>query len=149
MNRHGIRALTHFRCSYRLCIGNKASGEQVELCSAVDLAFDELQLCDLTVGPRLGHRRGDGGPIGDDALAEGREDTAGSISDPGRQGVRITVAHQPGNYSPARLTARDEVSAGDIPLAVDVPARSVRFEMRLAAHETAMIRVASETSGGR
>src|SRR5579864_8359050 len=97
VNRRGIRALTHFRCSYRLCRSNKASAEQVELCSAVHLAFDELQLCDLTLGltvrPRLGHRRGDGGPIGDDALAEGREDTAGSISDPGRQGVRIKVAH--------------------------------------------------------
>ena len=40
-----------------------------------------------------GYRRGDGGPISDDAFAEGREDTAGSTSDPGGQSVRITVAH--------------------------------------------------------
>jgi hypothetical protein len=107
VDRHGIRALTHFRCSYRLRRGNKASAEQVELCSAVHLPFDELQLCDLplglTVGPRLGHRRGDGGPIGDDALAEGGEDTAGSISDPGRQSIWITVTHH-------SVEARDQVA---------------------------------------
>ena len=81
--------------------------EEVELSSTIHLAFDELQLCDLplglTVGPWLGHRRGDGGPIGDDAFAEGREDTAGSISDPGRQSIWITVAHH-------SVEARDQVA---------------------------------------
>jgi hypothetical protein len=74
---------------WRLCWGYEAGTQQVELGAPIHLPFDELELGDLTfglaVGPRLGHRCGDGSLIGDDAFAEGREDTAGSIGDPGRQ----------------------------------------------------------------
>ena len=83
--RHGIRALTLFRCSWRLRWGEKASAEQVELGAAVHLPFDELELGDLAfslaIGPGLGHGSSDGAAIGNDALAEGRQDTIRSIGD--------------------------------------------------------------------
>src|SRR5580704_8998270 len=81
-----------------LCRSKEASAEQVQPGAAVHLPFDELELCDLTfglaVGPRLGHGCGDGAAIGDDALAEGREDTIRSIGDPNRQTGWITLPHR-------------------------------------------------------
>jgi hypothetical protein len=53
------------------------------------LPFDELELGDLTfgltIGSGLAHRCGDCTSIGNDAFAEGPEDTARGIGDPSRQ----------------------------------------------------------------
>jgi len=74
VNRHGIRALTHFRCSRLLRWCDEARTEEIKLAAAVHLAFDQFEPRDLTfglaVGPGLGQGCGDRGLIRDDALAE-------------------------------------------------------------------------------
>lgn len=54
--RHGIRALTQSRCrSHGLsCRTEKTSSEQIELCAALHLALDELEVGDLPFGLSVG-----------------------------------------------------------------------------------------------
>ena len=99
-----LRALTHFRCSWRLRWGEKASAEQVELGAPVHLTLDELELGDLafglSVGPRRRDRGVDGGLVLGDAVGEGRDEARACSFEPW---VKICV----------RLLADHRVESGD------------------------------------
>src|SRR3546814_9761864 len=70
----------------------EAGSEQIELCAAVHLALHELQPGDLPFGlsvrPRLGQGRADGGSIGGDAFPERTEQAAGGVLDPRGKVIR-------------------------------------------------------------
>ena len=64
VDRHGIGALTQFRWRSSACCYD-AGLEQVEIPSAIHLAFDHLQLVDLPLGLGVGPSGGNCGSDGD------------------------------------------------------------------------------------
>src|SRR3546814_20880119 len=75
----------------------EAGSEQIELCAAVHLALHELQPGDLPFGlsvrPRLGQGRADGGSIGGDAFPARTEQAAGGVLDPRGKAIRSAGPH--------------------------------------------------------
>jgi hypothetical protein len=77
-------ALTQSRCNLRSSRGTEEpSPEEIELCSAVHLALDELELGDLAVGPREREGCHDGGLVFAKATGERGQGSGQRLVEPG------------------------------------------------------------------
>lgn len=112
VNRRATLALARSRCRLReLSSGTeKARSEEIELCATVHLAFDKLELRDLSFGlpvrPGFGKCGGHRALVGSQPVCEGGKQARGRVLKPGVQVFALTLADHD-------LEAVDQVSCGD------------------------------------